>query len=175
MEKKKQQEYCFYKEHWFGATKEAQEKPSGFRYKRGTLLKIKNAGFLSQVRHQRALNSFNPYGRQLTLPKGFTKDTIALIYDYDSELGKIREWNEVDDKYEYVETVKHTFKFLFDGRWDTVTLEVWGYYKERNFHNQMWHKARKQRKLPKKKRKSFGSGFSFDDYMTEETKKPSSS
>lgn len=163
MTKQQKQEHCPNKEHWFGEGEEAQAKPAGFKFKRGTLLKVKDKGVLSNYSHNASYQRFEPYGRKVTVPQGFDEDTIFLIYDYNSEEGKIRMWDEYNRKNTYVPTVKHTFTFLFGERWDSITLEVWGLNTNRDMQNEMFHKARKFRKPPKKKRKKYGGGFAFDE------------
>lgn len=165
--KKKQQIYCPYKEYWFGSGEEAQEKPAGFKFKRGTLLKLKSKRWMNDesyfTHYHTHYDGNQPNGRAVTFPEGFTEKTIALLVDYDSEISRTKFWDPCFWKSTWTSTTKHTFTFLYGEKWQSVVLHVWGQENERNRHNEMWHKARKPRKLPKKKRKRLGRGFAFED------------
>jgi len=159
--KKRKQDFCPYKEYWFGNEEEAQEKPAGFKYKRGTLLKLRRKSYLPNARWERSLATFSPNGRTLRFPSGFDSNTIIMIFDYDSEPGKIKLWDDRKDKGVWVKTVLHTFTYLCGEKWESITLEVWG--DNCKLHNEMWHKARKPRKPPMRKQKRRPASFSFDE------------
>lgn len=150
--------YCPYKEYWFGPGEEPQTKPAGFRFKRGTLLKLRPEYQTSQYQTLEAGVVLEGAAIVPRLPL----QHILLLLNYDSNLVKHRVFDPLDRHPQYVEATEHKFTFLVGEKMETVTLTVWGkYYTSR--HNEMWIKARKIRTHPAKKPKKRGKGFSFDE------------
>lgn len=163
---KKKPVFCPYKEYWFGYGEEAQAKPSGFKYKRGTLLKLKST---LATGYETVAN-----GKNISYTNGLRHvddKSVLLLLNYDSTIVSRRvllndvtmSWaNSKASIYEHVEAVKHQFTFLFGEKIESLTLVTWGEaYK--TTHNEMWHKARHPRVLPQKKRKKPPKGFCLDD------------
>lgn len=164
--KKKKPQFCPYKEYWFGPGDEAQAKPTGCKFKRGLLLKLRDVEYIRPYCTDKTKWAA-PSGRKIECSAKLDANTIIMLIDYDSRFEKVRIWNEDNAKNEWVEGICHDFMFLHGEKLHTLSVTLWGQRLPREDQNKMWHKARKPRVLPKPKRKTLRTGFMFDEMSDE--------
>ena len=143
-------QYCPYKEYWFGDG--YADKPAACKFKRGALLKLKKG-------YARTYESEQSGVRCETLPK---EGAVLFLLDYNSELVKDRVWNLGNEHYSWIEVTEHKFTFLFGEKFEVFVVKTWGEHYS-SWHNEMWHKARKDCRPPIKKPKKRGEGFIIDE------------